>query len=263
MDNVFLLRVILSFLIAGAWIATSTIIAEKFGSKIGGLVSNLPSNIMISMIFITIVNDVEYLRNIVPGIPVGLVIDTIFMLVFIVLLRYSLIVAVSISLLVWFCLAAILFRYEFSNLIFNVIAFFVVSIPTVLFIEKRVKVASMNNSKKSYSLQQIIYRTTFGGAIVASIVVISRFCDPYLTGILSAFPAMLLSTLIILTINQSKEFAMATGKVLVLSLSNILVYALAVFIVYPRFGILVGTIIAYSFSAVWVLLLHPLAKKMI
>jgi hypothetical protein len=36
MDKVFILRVLLSFFIAGGWIALSSVLAEKFGSKVGG-----------------------------------------------------------------------------------------------------------------------------------------------------------------------------------------------------------------------------------
>jgi uncharacterized membrane protein (GlpM family) len=262
MENIFVLRVILSFVIAGIWIAFSTLLAERYGSKIGGLIANLPSNILISLIFITIVNDISYIQNMVVAIPIGLIVDTAFMLAFIVLLRYNLIVSVIGSLLVWIGLAILLAGLELNNLLTNIVLFIIVTIIAIWFVEKGLKIPSMQNNRKKYSINQILFRALFGGSIVASIVVISKFCNPYFTGIFSAFPAMLLSTFVVLTLNQSKEFAMATGKVLVLSLTNILVYALLVKLTYPTLGIIIGTIVSYAGSAVWVWMLHPLVKKL-
>ena len=50
----FLLNIILAFFIAGSFIALLTLLAERFGSTIGGLIANLPSNILITMIFISL-----------------------------------------------------------------------------------------------------------------------------------------------------------------------------------------------------------------
>ena len=261
-DYIFITRVALSFIIAGGWIALSTIAAEKFGSKIGGLISNLPSNILISLIFISIVNDVSFISELVPAIPIGLVIDSIFLLVFIILLRYNLVLSIVVSLVVWFVLALLLAGFKFSNLSINIAIYLVVTIIAVWIIEKIVKAPSQQNHKKKYTLAQVIFRTAFGGSIVAGIVIISKYFNPYFTGIFSTFPAMLLSTLILLSINQSREFAMATGKVLILSTTNILVYAIMVSITYPVMGIIYGTILSYFGSAIWILILHPLVKKM-
>lgn len=263
MENIFLLRVVLSFFIAGGWIAFSTILAERFGSKIGGLISNLPSNILVSLIFISIVNDVNYVTNLAPAVPIGLIINTFFMVVFIITLRYNLVISVISSLLVWLILALIMTKLEFNNLSLNIILCIITIIASVLFLEKVVKVQSQQNNRKKYSLGQLIFRTVFAGGIVATIVVISKYCNPYFTGIFSTFPAMLLSTLILLSLNQSKEFAMATGKILILSLTNIIVYVLFVSLTYPRIGIVLGTIVSYTLSALWITFLYPVVKRMV
>ena len=242
MDKVFVLRVLLSFFIAGGWIALTSVLAEKFGSKIGGLISNLPSNILVSLVFISIVNDVSYLAELIPGIPIGLIIDTIFLLVFVILLRYNLVLSVIISLLVWFILAYVLAKLEFNNLIVNILVYVLITALSLWFIERIVKIPSKDSKIRSFSAFQIIYRAAFGGSIVATIVVFSTIFNPFFTGIFSTFPAMILSTLIILTISQGNEFTRAAGKVLILSTTNIIVYAIMVGYTYPRYGILIGTV---------------------
>jgi uncharacterized membrane protein (GlpM family) len=100
-------------------------------------------------------------------------------------------------------------------------------------------------------------RAVFAGGIVAAVVLISGFAPPYLTGIISTFPAVLLSTMVILVRNQGIGFARATGKILVLSSSNIVVYAIAVYYAFPAFGIIIGTVVAFCVAFVWILMLRP------
>jgi len=67
--------------------------------------------------------------------------------------------------------------------------------------------------------------------------------------------------MIILTKSQGSEFSQATGKVMMLSSINILVYGLAVHYLYPLLGLFLGTILSYLAAAVWVVLIHPLVKR--
>lgn len=263
MDQIFIIKVISSFLIAGTWIALSTLLAEKLGSKVGGLISNLPSNILVSLIFIALVNDVSYVTNAIVSIPLGISICTIFLVVFIVLLRFNLALAISISLFFWFLLAFISSTLSLDRLYINVIICITIIFISILFLEKVLKTQTINHTKRKYSFLQFISRIFFSGSIVASIVIISKYSNPYFTGIFSTFPAMLLSTMIILTVNQGKQFAQATGKILVLSLSNTVVYIIAVYFTYPLFGIIFGTILSYTLSALWILFLYPLVKRLI
>ncbi|MDI9559183.1 MAG: DUF3147 family protein, partial [Pseudomonadota bacterium] len=52
MDNIFVLKLILSFIVGSLWITMVTILAEKYGTRIGGLMAGLPSTILISLFFI-------------------------------------------------------------------------------------------------------------------------------------------------------------------------------------------------------------------
>ncbi len=261
-DRIFVARVLLSFFTAGGWIAFSTILAERFGSKTGGLVSNLPSNILVSLIFISIVNDVDYVADLAPAVPIGLTINTVFMVAFILMLRIGLIFSVTVSLSIWFLIALLFARLEMTNIVTNILLCLITISLSVWFLEKFIRIKSQKNNVRNFSPGQIIFRILFSGAIVATIVVISRYSSPYFTGIFSTFPAMLLSTLVLLTISQGKEFAMATGKILILSLTNIIVYVVAVSFTYPWIGIFFGTIVSYSVAALWITFLYPVVRRM-
>jgi len=201
----FYLQVILSFILAGSLIALMTLLAERFGSKIGGLITNLPSNILITLIFISLAQGIGFVKEMTPAIPIGMMIDSIFLVAFILLLRYNLFLSIICSLGVWLALALLADQVHVVNLWINVAVYFGVTIL--------------------------------------------------------AFPAVLFSAMVILAVNQGKAFARATGKIMILSASNIVIYALSVYFTYPSLGIVWGTIISFSMAFLWVALMRPVIGK--
>ena len=262
MDKLFIINVLLSFSIAGSWIAFSSLLAERLGSKLGGLVANLPSNILVSLLFVTFVRDVDYVADAVMAVPAGLINVTVFLLVFIMILRFGLFAASFLSLLTWFINSLLLNAIGQVNLLLGTLLYFLVVTLAIAILEKVVQVKSVKVARKKYSKWQIAGRAIFSGSIVAAVVVISKFSPAYFTGIFATFPAMLFSTLFILARKQGPEFARSIGKVLVLSTTNILIYALAVYFTYPQFGVLYGTLLSYLAALIWVLLLFPLVKRL-
>lgn len=258
----FLLRVIVSFLIAGAWIGSTTLLAERLGSKIGGLFTNLPSTVLISLIFVALGNDLNYVVNMVPSIPIGMTINTLFLLFFIVFLKYGLVLSTIISLLAWFVLALLATLLNSGSLVLNVIIYVLVTLGTFILLEKGLKIPSAEKSTKKYSFYQMLIRAGFAGGVVASVVIISKYLGPYVVGIFSTFPAVLLSAMVILVINQNKDFARATGKILVLSSTNIVVYGVAVHFTYLKFGLVWGTVISFVIAFLWVCLFRPVVQRL-
>lgn len=262
MDNLFLTQVLLSFVIAGSWIAFSSLIAEKLGSKVGGLIANLPANLLISLLFVTFVRDVNYVTEAVLAVPAGLINTTIFLLVFVMCLRWGLLVASLVSLVTWFANALLLNHIGQINLLLGILCYVVFVIMVVVILEKLMPDTAVKALRKQYSVSQIAGRAVFSGGVVASVVLISKFSPPYFTGIFATFPAMLFTTMFILARSQGPLFARSVGKVLVLTTSNLLIYALAVYFTYPRFGVAWGTVISYLASVIWVFSLFPLVKRL-
>ena len=48
----FQLQLLLSFFIGGIWIAGTTVLADRYGSKLGGWLGGLPSTALFSLFFI-------------------------------------------------------------------------------------------------------------------------------------------------------------------------------------------------------------------
>jgi hypothetical protein len=261
MDSFFISKVIISFFVAGIWITAATFLAERLGTKIGGLITNLPSNILISLIFIALVNDIDFVVKSIPAIPIGMTIDTLFLFVYILLLPLGLFRSTLISLLIWFLLAFFAIQIKIDNLVINIVIYIVITYFIFLITHKFLKLPAKKKSDKSYTINQLVLRAVFAGGLVASVVFISNFFNAYIVGIFSSFPAVLLSTMIILVLNQNISFARATGKILILSSSNIVVYSLVVYLTYPTLGIVIGTIISFLCAFFWVWVFHPFARK--
>ena len=107
----------------------------------------------------------------------------------------------------------------------------------------------------------VLVRALFAGTIVAGAVAAAQVAPPYLTGIVAVFPAVLLSTMTILTKAQGRDFARETGKVLILSSSNIIVYGITVAILFPVVGPWWGTAGAFAAAVGYVAILLPLTRK--
>ena len=147
-------------------------------------------------------------------------------------------------------------------LLLGILCYIVFVILVIIALEKLMPDTDVKARRRQYSKSQIAGRAIFSGGVVASVVVISKFSPPYFTGIFATFPAMLFTTMFILARSQGAGFARSVGKVLVLTTSNLLIYALAVYFTYPQFGVVIGTLVSYLASVIWVFSLFPLVKRL-
>ncbi len=258
MEKAFLLKTIISFVVAGIWIGGATLFAERLGSKKGGLITNLPSTVLIALVFVALVQDARFAANATDAVPIGMLISTFFLLVFILLLKYGLIKTILLSLSVWFVLAFVAQKIHLSNIFFNIILYFITAVSSYILLEYVIKIPAKGKKKQKYTPGSFLIRALFAGSVVAGTIIISTFADTYWVGLLSTFPAVMLSTMVVLTINQGIDFARATGKIIILSSTNIIIYAIGISFTYPTLGVALGTIVSFGLALIWILLLHLL-----
>jgi hypothetical protein len=97
--------------------------------------------------------------------------------------------------------------------------------------------------------------------VVAGAVIAANSLGPVWGGLSSTFPAVYLSTMFLITKSRGPEFARATGKMMLASAPNLIIYSLAVNITYPILGIIAGTIVSYSCAAAFAALVYSFTKK--
>src|SRR3990172_6673809 len=117
--DLFLFKLVLSFIVGGLYVAITIRISEKLGSKLGGMLIGLPSTVLISLIFIAWTQDVTAAVSATPIIPVASAISSVFVASFILLYRYGRGVALILSILLWFALATPFILLGINNIAFS------------------------------------------------------------------------------------------------------------------------------------------------
>lgn len=261
MTSSFAIQVFASFILAGLWISGATLIAERLGSRLGGLIANLPSNIVISYIFIALAGDVYYAAEATAAVPVGMLVDTVFLVVLILSLRWHIVTAVILSLGTWFCLAWLAANLGAFSLFWSVPVYLLTAVLCWAWLEYGFHIPAAGRIRAPFMVSALLLRAMFAGSVVGTTVLLSRYLPPYWVGLISTFPAVLLSSMVILATVQGPAFARATGKVLVLSSTNIVVYALIIRWAYPRIGIGWGTLLGFFGAVLAVGGMRPLVNR--
>ncbi len=247
----------MSVAVAGVWITVATVLSERMGSKLGGMIGNLPSTILTSLLFIGITQSPEFAAMATITVPLGMFLSTLFLYVFISLASRGLITALSGGLLTWISLAILASFFQDTARWAWTMLYFAGAIGTYLLAEKILKIPSHGKVKRPYSLQQIIFRAVFAGSIVGLSVLVARTGSAFWAGLFSSFPAMMLSSMVILSLSAGYPFARATGKVMLLASTNIVIYSFAAGALFPLIGIWWGSLVSYIVAAAWVWFLKP------
>ena len=258
--NDLLFQVVIPFVLSAAIVIIIMFIAERYGTKTGGILGTLPSTIVIAFIFIAINKDVDFASRSAAVVPAELGINIIFLFLFALLVHRSTAIAFTISLTMWALLSSLLFVFHMEN-IFVSLAIYVVSlIFTFILLERVKKIPSASNAKVHYTPTKIAIRGLLAGAIIAIAVSLSNISE-ILSGIFSVFPAILSSTMLISVREHGPDFAAGLAKSMILGISSVLVYATAIHFLYPVYDILLGTISAYAIAFVLTITIFKLRGK--
>lgn len=257
-----LARIALSFFVAGSWIAGVTLLGERLGARKAGLIANLPSNILVSLLFMALTRGASYAAAATSGVPVGMTIDALFLAVLVLFLDRGIGVALAAALATWALAAAAMVlvvpQFSFAG---SIVLFVAVSAVLFFIVDREVGRAKVEKKPVRFTWKTAGLRAIFAGSVVAGAVTLAQFAPPYMTGILATFPAVLTSTMVILTKSQGPAFAKATGKILLLSSGNIIVYTTCAGILFPLVGPWAGTAISFVASFVSVALIGAVTAK--
>jgi hypothetical protein len=254
-------RIVLAFVVAGSWISLSTLAGERLGTRLGGLIANLPSNILVSLLFIALTKGTDYAAKAAGSVPVGMTVDTVFLLAFVAALGRGLLAGLAAGLGAWLAVAALVLALPPLATAWAILLYVLVCAASFLAADRGLRVESVAKKAVPFKVSTVLVRALFAGTIVAGAVAAAQVAPAYMTGVLAVFPAVLLSTMTILTRAQGRSFARATGKVLIVSSSNIIVYGAAVALLYPAIGPWWGTLCAFAAAVGYVALLLPLTRR--
>ena len=136
MSALFLQQLALSVVLAGLWISLASVLSERLGTKLGGMISNMPSTILVSLLFIGITQGPEFAAAATTTVPLGMSLSTIFLFSFIALVHKGLAKAVGGALFIWLALALIASLFQGVGRIGWTLIYFGVALTTYLLAER-------------------------------------------------------------------------------------------------------------------------------
>jgi len=194
-DLIFILTLALRMAISAAFVVSASVITERSGPVIGALVATLPISAGPAYVFLAFDHDAAFIaQGALASLPINAA--TIFLaLTYVVLAqRRSALVSFSGAIAVWIVLAALARTVQWSlasGIIANVITF-VICLPLMRHF-RHVKMPLI--TRRWYDIP---LRASLVATLVATVVTLSGWVGPYVSGTLALFPVVFSSMMLIL-----------------------------------------------------------------
>ena len=246
-----MLAEVLSFIIAASWVSIATVVAERLGTKVGAVFTTLPSTLVVALYFIAVEQGPDFAADVAVVVPAEMGINAIFLALFVALSRKGLPAALGVSLSVWVVLSWLLYLFDPTSLIISLVAFISLVTATTLWLRATHRFQQQAGKRLYYTPGEIAFRGLFAGLMISMSVVGSSLGGHVVGGILSVFPAIFTSTMVILYLRQGQEFSGAVGSLMIVGSANVVVYSVLVFLAFPAWGEVWGTLVALIVSYAW------------
>lgn len=250
---------LISALLALTMVILVTIIGERWGTRIGGLVGTIPSLLLIALIFIGLSNGPERAAGSARIVIVEMGANITFLSVYLLTLHRGMGPALIFSMSVWAVISYLILISEgFGTAGNSLLYFFMLAVNLTLL--RHIGISSQP-MKLKYSAKELSFRGILGGTAIGTSVFLSKMGGPVIGGIFAIFPAIFLSTMIIYSLKHGIEVPRSMGKSMTLGSLNVFSYALTASLTFPMFGIWLGTVLSLSASVLTSLLLLKITRK--
>ena len=248
MISIFLLKLLLSFLVGGSYVAFTIWVSEKFGSKLGGLLIGLPTTLLVSLLFIAWTQNSQAAVSSIPVVPATIGLASIFLATFIYQFKHGKVFAYSSAVIVWLLITFSFVLFSLKNIFLSIILG-IIFIALALYLLNNFPHRKLTSYKSS--INEFLFRCLFAGSIITLAVFLGKLLGPLWGGVFASFPVAFSSSLLLLERKHGIEFTSSVAKTMPYgNLANIL-FATAFYFLVPAIGIVIGTIIAYSLSLVF------------
>ena len=264
--------IILYGIFAGLVAILVTVAIEKFGGFIGGVLGTVPSTIIPAAAGVYALEGDESLTASMSVVPIGMLINGVFLGVWIILPKYiasdrlKLPITVVSSLLTWAILAllSLIIAREvtggtISEMTLGMIGLVLLAILAIMF--------NLSNRAAPKGLNKVpiiilSIRGIAAGLAIAACLMLAEIGLPFVAGLASAFPAIFLTSMVALWLSQGPQVPQGAAAPMMLGGASVSVYALLAMWLLPSFGIFIGSIIAW-FGAVrlWTIPAFLLLRK--
>lgn len=254
MTQIFIIQLIASVIIGGLFVAIQSLLAERAPQRVAGILLSIPSTLAIGLIFIALSISSSAVAGVVAVIPASFGVTLVFIVAYVYLanvLRFRKMAAIIVStigaILTWLLLAVPFAYFQINNLALSLSVYAILVLVSHYFLAIRPTIETKSIHIR-YTVTQKIMRAVIGGAIIGLIVFLSKSLGPFWGAVFTAFPAVYLSTLLIVHYQHGKNFLFHIARALPIASPIFIIYALVAQYTYPRIGIGWGTVAAYAAS---------------
>jgi uncharacterized membrane protein (GlpM family) len=261
-SDYFFLHLFLAFAVGSLWVSIITIVAEKKGSVLGGILGGLPSTSAFSFFFIGINQSSAAAVQATTLFPLAFGITSAYLFFFAFFAQKGFSRGIFASLFIWFAFSGLIVASGLRDFGLSLVGGAVISVLTYYSFTKKLRLQNLKGEMRVYKIREVVLRGVGAGSLVLTSVLLSQIGGPVLGGIAAAFPAIFTSTLIILNRSRGTEFSRAVTKPLVLSgILTVIPFSVAVRYLYPSLGIWLGTLFSYALVAPLAILSYHLAQR--
>jgi len=246
----FLIQLITSFLAGGIFIALQTLIGERTPLKWRGPILTIPSTMALGFIFIALTKTTQDAKEASIVIPAALAVDYIFVLIFAYLSKFTLSASFAGGFAAWAISAFALIKFPPENFALS----FAYCVPPILIMYFLIKKLPQETKIEPVpiTLKHTLIRALIGGSVITTIVILSNTLGNVWGGLFTVFPAAFTATFLIYYRVHGKKIIPSVAKSFFFpGIPGFIIYAYIAGITFPLIGIWLGTLAAYTATAIF------------
>ena len=254
--DAFALRLVLSFVLGGLAVALFTTLAERHGSRLGGLLLSFPVKVVIALVLIALNEGVDFASRAALAVPAGLGVNVVFLAATALLVRrLSPWRAILAALGLWLLAGlAVVFLLPADDALVSLLCWAASAAAALALLAR---VPSLRGDRRArpqnagrFGALGLLARAAGAGTVVALSVVLARYGGPVLGGLATVFPSGWITTMVILARHHGPDFTGATTRVMVAGSGAPVAFGLGVALAYPLVGVWAGTLLAIAAAGV-------------
>lgn len=259
MISPFALKLILSFVIGGLWITLGVALAERRGSKVGGLVLGFPSTVLIATVFIGWTQSPQAAARAAAVMPAVHGLNCLYILVSLVGRRFW--AAWAAGLAVWGAGSFLIVLLKFDSFLAGLFIY----AALLAFAFRRIGRILPRDPEaakgRAAGPRLVAARGLLGGTIIAAAVLIAKVGGPLIGGVFAIFPAVFTGALLATSLSHGAVFSAAVMRASLVGGISCIVFAAAVRLSFVPLGLALGTLVSAFAALAGTLLIRALTMK--
>ena len=252
-----LTSILLSALFAGIVATLVTIAIEKFGGRTGGVLATIPTTIVPAALgMYSISGEAEFAQS-MSIVPLGMMVNAIFLLVWIHApqrVGLSLVGTTILSLIVWTMIGSLgLFvssELQASGVDALTYAISGLGLLMLLGIWTTWTSRPAPRGRRSVRPMVLLLRGSAAALAIGIAVWFSSLSYPFISGLVSTFPAIFLTSMIALWLAQGQDVPQGAAGPMMLGGASVGVYAVVAIVLFPMLGPVFGSIVTWLISII-------------